>query len=115
MASKSSSALILFTNAPIAGLVKTRLMDPSGRSSSPTAGEIAELYKSLLQDTLEAAKLASRRTGASLLVCYSPSSGESEIRKVVQEFFDNAKYVAQEGRSVTEKVRAAFEHAFNLG
>ena len=115
MPSTSSSALILFTKVPIGGIVKTRLIDRRGETSSPTPEEIAELYRSLLQDTLEAARLALKRTGASLIVSYSPPSGESEIRRVVEEFFDDAEFIAQEGRNVTEKVRSAFEHAFKMG
>ncbi len=49
------------------------------------------------------------------MVSYSPASGESEIRKVVDEFFGSAEYVLQEGRNVTEKVRASFDSAFKIG
>ncbi|MGA2875294.1 MAG: DUF2064 domain-containing protein [Nitrososphaerales archaeon] len=107
----SSCAIILFTKAPVPGLVKTRLIDRSG--VSPSAKDVAELYKSLLVDTLIAAKQACDATGSRLIISFRPKETETDIRNLVEPIFQDAMYLPQEGTSVTERVRDAFEFAFS--
>jgi uncharacterized protein len=107
------SALILFTKAPVPGLVKTRLIDRTG--GSPDARDVTELYKSLLVDTLVAARQACDETGARLIVSFTPKEAENDVRNLVAPIFPEAIYAPQEGTTVTQKVRTAFEFAFSTG
>lgn len=107
----SKSAIILFTKAPVPGLVKTRLINRSG--ISPDSREVAELYKSLLTDTLIAVKQACEMTGAKLIVSFTPKEEEAIIRNLTEPIIQGAIYSSQIGKSVTEKVRNIFEFAFS--
>ncbi len=107
-----SSALLLFTKVPRPGLVKTRLIPPAG---APSPADIASLYASLLEDTLSAARDLQRAEGTSLIVSFTPDDGEQELRRLVALYFDVAAFLPQRGTTVTERVRNAFESAFDQG
>ncbi|MDG6906551.1 MAG: DUF2064 domain-containing protein [Nitrososphaerota archaeon] len=109
----ADSAIILFTKAPIPGLVKTRLIAIDGLS--PDANDVAYLYKSLLSDTLTAVKQACEETGAKLIISFFPKEQESVLRTIVEPFFKDALYIPQVGGNVTERVVHAFDYAFSMG
>jgi glycosyltransferase A (GT-A) superfamily protein (DUF2064 family) len=109
----SESAIILFTKAPIPGVVKTRLIEPNG--NSPNAEDAATLYKSILMDTLNAAKNACDATGAKLIISFTPREGEGCLKSLVEQVTEDAIFHLQAGSTVTSKVRDSFEFAFSLG
>jgi glycosyltransferase A (GT-A) superfamily protein (DUF2064 family) len=109
---RKSFALILFTKVPKPGIVKTRFISKwKGLSEE----EAASLYSCLLQDTLAAVRDFGKRRGLSLIVSFAPRNERSAIQKIVAEYVEHADYVPQEGSNVTQKVRNAFDHAFNQG
>ena len=95
------------------GLVKTRLIDRTG--VSPDAKDVAELYKSLLIDTLIAVKQACDATGAKLIISFRPKEAEIHLRNLASPIFQDAIYLAQEGNSVTERVHYSFKFAYSMG
>ncbi len=105
-------ALILFTKVPKPGLVKTRFIDRNGGLSKEVA---SALYLCLLQDTLTVIADLAKRIDFSLIVSFAPRNGEHVIRSIVAPYVGHANYVPQTGSSVTQKVRNAFNYAFDQG
>ena len=108
----NGEAIILFTKVPRPGLVKTRLI---GHSGPPFPPEVAALYTSLLEDTLVALAEVNRARGTSLLVSFTPSDGEAELSGLVRSHFNDVRFIPQVGKSVTERVRNAFETVLQSG
>ena len=109
---RGSEAIILFTKVPRPGLVKTRLLVPSG---PPFPGDVTALYVSLLEDTLSALADLHRARGTSLFVSFTPSDGEAELSGLVRRYFDDVSFLPQTGNSVTERVNNAFDALLRSG
>lgn len=105
-------AIILFTKVPRPGLVKTRLIAPSG---PPSPREVAALYTSLLGDTLSALEELHRARETALFVSFTPADGEAELRELLREYPYNVGFIPQVGESVTERVNSAFETVLHSG
>ena len=100
----STSAVIIFTKAPIPGAVKTRLCPPL------TPDEAASLHGSLVLDAVERAKTLS---GCSLYVAGAPEL-EHPFFKVLEGRY-GARLLEQSGEDLGSRMSHAMEEAFALG
>ena len=107
-----SLAVILFTKVPKPGFVKTRFVSQAGPLSKEQA---SSLYVCLLKDTLAALADLQHRRNVSLIVAFTPKDEEDAIKRIVRQYVGDAHYIPQKGINATQKVRNAFEYAFNQG
>lgn len=95
-------ALILFTRVPVPGKTKTRLMP------FLTENECADLHANFLKDTYAKAV----RSGADVLVFYTPEDKEGMLRELLG---DGARYLPQYGENLGVRMKYAIGIALRLG
>ncbi|MBI4666753.1 MAG: DUF2064 domain-containing protein [Nitrospinae bacterium] len=102
--------LIIFAKAPVAGQVKTRLIE-----GTPLSGEqVCGLYEAFLKDVMTVAALTTAET---IAVHYAPATGEKQMRSIMRGLNLGARnerrfiFTPQVEGSFTERVAASFEAA----
>lgn len=96
--------LIIFTKAPISGLVKTRMVPHL------SLDEAAELQAAFLSDIV-ALGLSSRSRNT--CVAYTPKESHGVLRELLPQ--PDVELFAQEGEGLGERMKNAFAHAFDKG
>ena len=89
--------LVIMAKAPTPGMVKTRL------AQSLSAGAVSQLYRCLLEDTLELA----RSLGSVEVAIMCPASDVEELARVAQ---GAAKVVGQKGQGLAAGLTSVFAH-----
>jgi len=98
-----ANALAVMAKAPIAGQVKTRLMPLL------TAGEAAELSRSLLVDQLNHVQ---ELVVADLYLAFAPDDGRSLMQQLTPACFH---LFPQQGDNLSSRMAAVFERLFQMG
>lgn len=98
----NKNCLLLFIKSPIKGQVKTRL-------AAETDGDfVVELYKCFVEDTISLAE----NLGVHLELCFYPANMKSTFSKWLGEQYF---YTPQVGDNLGERLRNAFDKAFEKG
>ncbi|HMK61810.1 MAG TPA: TIGR04282 family arsenosugar biosynthesis glycosyltransferase [Dissulfurispiraceae bacterium] len=97
-----ADCLIVFVKWPERGKVKTRLSAEIGEDIT------RELYKCFVEDAIDIAN----KSSCELLIAYWPDEAEE---RVVAWLGKKKKYLLQTGRDLGEKMKNAFERAFENG
>ena len=95
------NAYVIFTREPVAGATKTRLMP------FYSAEKCAELHRCFLRDLAGEAK----KVHADIIIAYTGS----EPVFLRETFGSRAKYIAQRGNDLGQKMENAFADAFEMG
>jgi rSAM/selenodomain-associated transferase 1 len=103
---KSEDALIVFAKMPLAGAVKTRLGKSLGMEKAAT------LYKEFAEHAFDLAR-ACAADGIAVYVFYAPGTGAAEIARWVG--LSSCMYAEQEGESLGDRMRSAFQYTFHRG
>ncbi len=102
-------ALLVFVKAPVPGQVKTRLRP------ALTPEEAADIYACFLEDGLR--QYTRLTTRADVRICFSPAGGEAYFRQLMAGMPSPVAvtYHEQVGADLGERMRHAFEAAFDSG
>lgn len=101
---KNTSALIIFTKAPVPGEVKTRLQT----HLSPE--ECATLHKSFVIDTVRSAK---KINGADIFLCCFPDIEHPFFQKISHDF--DVRLAIQDGKDLGERMNNAINNGLKAG
>ncbi|VAX26031.1 hypothetical protein MNBD_NITROSPINAE04-2087 [hydrothermal vent metagenome] len=106
--------LIVFAKAPVAGNVKTRLLE----STPLDEGQVLDLYTAFLTDTLTMATLTGAET---IAIHYTPATEEKKMRKIVRGLRIGSRnerrftFAPQEGQTFTDRIAHSFRLAVKQG
>lgn len=106
--------LIVFAKAPVAGRVKTRLLE----STPLNEAQVLNLYTAFLIDTLTMATLTGAET---IAVHYTPATEEKKMRKIVSDLRVGSRnerrfvFWPQEGETFTDRIAHSFRLAARQG
>lgn len=103
MSDNSSCALLIFAKVPAAGRVKTRLVPPL------TYRQAADLYRSMLLDTLAATE---KLTGVSRFIFLAGDQADMDEFRLLAP---DARLLLQEGDDLGERLDRAFGAVFYAG
>jgi glycosyltransferase A (GT-A) superfamily protein (DUF2064 family) len=106
--------VILFTKAPISGLVKTRLVD----KSSLNIDQVTELYEAFLMDVIETADRYVTENNFDLMISYTPKRGLNKIKDLINRLkrpINISQFILQEGDTFDLRMNNAYSKAFDAG